>query len=167
MKHQIRSARLADAEGIAKVHVESWRWAYDGLMPAELLAGLDVASRSKQWQQQLAAGQSSVFVADVAGAIHGFASYGPSRDPEGLAEIYAIYLLREAQGTGMGSELWAAATDVLRNQGYSQLQVWVLDSNQLARDFYERSGLAADGGRKTSQWAGTNLSEVSYSGPLT
>src|SRR5690554_1576413 len=167
MKREIRSARLADAEAIALVHVEAWRWAYAGLMPAELLAGLDVSARTKQWQRQLTGGSTAVFVSESGGVVNGFASCGPSRDPEGMGEVYAIYLLREAQGKGIGSGLWAAATDFLRNQDFERLQVWVLDSNRLARNFYERSGLVADGGSKTSQWAGTSLNEVSYSGPLT
>lgn len=167
MNSQIRAATLVDAEGIAHVHVEAWRWAYDGHMPAELLAGLSVASRTRQWQGQLSAGSCSVFVAEQSGRPVGFVSFGPSRDPYGHGEVYAIYLLKDACGLGIGSGLWEHAAESLRNQGFLQVQVWVLDSNRLARDFYERKGLLFDGARKTSQWAGTSLCEVSYCGPLT
>lgn len=166
MKHNVRTAVSADAQGIAAVHVASWRWAYEGLMPEGLLAGLSVDARTRQWQEQLKTGATAVFVAEAQGRISGFASCGPSRDPEGLGEVYAIYLLQEAQGNGLGSGLWEAATGWLRQQGFSRVKVWVLDSNELARGFYERMGLAADGLRKTSQWAGTSLCEVSYSGLL-
>ena len=166
MKIHVRSASLADAGAIAAVHVDAWRWAYAGLMPDGLLAGLTVDARERQWQQQLAVGSTTVFVGEAEGVVSGFASCGPSRDPEGLGEVYALYLLRQVQGSGLGRELWDASTDWLRQRGFNRVKVWVLDSNELARGFYERVGLAADGNAKTSQWAGTSLSEISYSGPL-
>lgn len=163
----VRSAQLADAEAIATVHVAAWRWAYDGLMPASLLAGLDTADRTKQWQRQLCSGDSGVFVAEQHGTIVGFVSCGPCRDGSGNAEIYALYLDRSVQGQGVGRALWQHAADWLRAGDYEQVQVWVLDTNTLARGFYETAGLKADGRSKTSQWAGAPLNEVSYSGPLT
>lgn len=33
----IREARVDDAGPIAEVHVASWRWAYDGLLPSQIL----------------------------------------------------------------------------------------------------------------------------------
>lgn len=166
MKTHVRSASLADAGAIAAVHVDAWRWAYAGLMPDGLLAGLTVDARVRQWQEQLAAGSTTVFVAEAEGVVSGFASCGPSRDPEGLGEVYAIYLLQQVQGSGLGRELWLAATDWLRQRGFSRVKVWVLSSNALAKEFYERAGLTADGHAKTSQWGGTSLHEVSYSGPI-
>lgn len=168
MNKRIRAAHLADAEAIARVHVAAWRWAYDGLMPAGLLQGLDVAARTKQWQQQLCRDNgTAVFVAEDPDGISGFVSCGPCRDGEARAEVYALYLLKQSQGTGVGRALWQQATSWLAAQGHEAVQVWVLDTNQLARGFYEAAGLSADGQTKTSQWAGAPLREVSYSGPLT
>lgn len=167
MEHVIRAAQPADAEAIASVHVAGWRWAYDGLMPAKLLAGLDVSDRTKQWQQQLGSTDRAVFLVESGEAVMGFASCGPSRDADGHGEVYAIYLQREAQGNGLGAGLWSAALGWLKSQGFETVKVWVLDTNALARDFYERAGLSEDGGRKTSTWAGADLVELSYSGLLT
>jgi len=167
MKQYIRSAQLADAEAIARVHVAAWRWAYDGLMPQELLEGLDVAARTKQWQQQLCQDNgTAVFVLDDDAGIGGFVSCGPCRDGEARAEVYALYLLKEKQGTGAGRMLWQHACGWLAEQGHDAVQVWVLDTNELARRFYGKCGLSFDGRTKTSQWAGAELREVSYSGPL-
>jgi hypothetical protein len=41
----VRAATLADAEGIARVHVDAWRWAYRGDVPDAFLAALSVAER--------------------------------------------------------------------------------------------------------------------------
>src|SRR5205809_105170 len=40
MKATIRPARVEDAAGIAKVHIDSWRTTYKGMVPDEHLAGL-------------------------------------------------------------------------------------------------------------------------------
>lgn len=37
---QIRKATINDAEGIAKVHVDSWRTTYKGIIPDEFLYNL-------------------------------------------------------------------------------------------------------------------------------
>lgn len=167
MNKIIRPAQLADAEAIARVHVDAWRWAYDGLMPPGLLAGLDPAARTKQWQRKLCSDDSvSVFVAENPEGICGFVSCGPCREGAECGEVYAIYLLRQEQGTGLGRALWQEATDTLRSRGHTTVRVWVLDTNRLGRRFYESAGLAPDGETKTSQWAGAPLNEVSYSGPL-
>lgn len=167
MNRIIRSAITADAEAIASVHVAGWRWAYDGLMPAKLLDGLSVADRRQQWQRQLGLQGTAVFLGGTSGRVQGFASCGPSRDSDGNGEVYAIYLLQEVQGTGLGAQLWDKSTDWLKAQGFTAVKVWVLDTNGLARGFYERAGLSLDGGTKSSEWAGASLKEVSYTGPLT
>ena len=51
---QVREARRDDAQGIAQVHVASWRSTYHGIMPAEFLAGLSVERRTQYWMETLA-----------------------------------------------------------------------------------------------------------------
>lgn len=167
MNRIIRAAKPADAEAIANVHVAGWRWAYDSLMPEKLLDGLSIQDRTQNWQRQLNAPETAVFVGDAAGDILGFISCGPSRDADGHGEVYAMYLRQDVQGTGLGAGLWREARDWLARQGFANVKVWVLDTNVLARGFYERSGLELDGGTRSSEWAGAKLNEVSYLGPLT
>ena len=38
----VRDATVDDARAIAEVHVASWRWAYRGQLPDDLLDGLSV-----------------------------------------------------------------------------------------------------------------------------
>src|SRR5262249_37205224 len=81
---RIRPAQDADAEAIARVHVEAWRESYRGLVPDEVLARLSVERRANDWRTWLgdADGGPIVRVAeDEAGAIVGFASGGRARDP--------------------------------------------------------------------------------------
>jgi GNAT superfamily N-acetyltransferase len=105
----VRAARPEDADWMGRVHVEAWRETYAGLLPSEALEGLDPAARSAFWRDQIARGRSRIAV--VADA--GFAAAGPQREEplrrDGWAwELYAIYLLRRAQGRGLGRALFRA-----------------------------------------------------------
>lgn len=157
----IRSAAPDDALAIARVHVESWRSTYAGIVPDAYLAGLDETLRVKLWREWLTSG-AVVLVSERKGEIVGFAHAGKIREPieAADAEIYSLYLLREAQGRGIGQELLRAVAKKLRDQGFNSLGLWVLERNR-ARVFYERCGghLAAS---KVIEIGGARLMEVAY-----
>jgi len=72
----------------------------------------------------------------------GFASGGPERAGEAGygGELYAIYVIDEAQGRGHGRRLVQAVVGGLREMGLDDMIVWVLRDNSAARGFYERLG---------------------------
>ena len=78
---------------------------------------------------------------DTRGVV-GFASGGPERAGEdGFAgELYAIYVLHDAQQRGHGRRLVQAVVGGLRELGLPDMIVWVLRDNARARKFYERLG---------------------------
>jgi hypothetical protein len=49
----VRLATAADAAPLAAVHIRSWQWAYRGLMPDHVLAGLDIEQRTERWTTTL------------------------------------------------------------------------------------------------------------------
>jgi len=139
----IRPAVPSDAEAIAKVHVESWRTAYKGIVADDFLAALSYERRAEGWRSGLTnpTALSGVSLAETAGQTVGFAAYGRERenDPLYQGELYAIYLLQEWRGQGIGRRLWDAAVADLRRQGINALLLWVLANNP-ARRFYECLG---------------------------
>jgi GNAT superfamily N-acetyltransferase len=171
---QVRQARPDDAAPIATVHVRSWQAAYRGLLPQEYLDGLDPADRVARWRDTLLAqgpepgpGEPLLraLVAVDDGVIRGFASFGPTRDPDEdpqrTGEVYAIYLLPQSWGRGLGRMLMAATVSQLAS-AYAQATLWVLDTNQRARQFYARSGWAEDGSAKLDDSRGFAIAEVRY-----
>jgi GNAT superfamily N-acetyltransferase len=138
--NSIRLADVPDAAAIAHVHVQSWLTTYKGLLPAEYLASLNEAERAPLWQEWLTR-DISVFVAESEGKIVGFAGAGPIREPFAAfdAELYAIYLLEEAQGRGIGKNLLRALADALIEKGHTSMLVWVLEQNSAVR-FYQKMG---------------------------
>jgi GNAT superfamily N-acetyltransferase len=143
----LRRARPADARALAEVQLRSWWHAYGDYVDNELLAQHTVAGREARWAEILAAGETTTLVADVAGRIAGFASYGAARGEHaapGMGELHAIYIDPPAQGAGAGGALLAAAEDALRAQGHGRAMLWVFVRNEAARAFYASRGWAPD-----------------------
>jgi ribosomal protein S18 acetylase RimI-like enzyme len=138
----VRPAEIGDAPAIARVHVDTWRTAYRTLLPDDFLASLDQAGYEQRWTRTLADGTGRVYVAEDGGRIVGFASGGRERAGEdGFAgELYAIYVLAQAQGHGHGRRLLRAVAQGLRDMNLADMIVWVLRDNHAARHFYERLG---------------------------
>ncbi len=166
----VRSATPEDAAAIAHVHVTAWRWAYAGLLDDAVLAGLDVDARRRLWERVAAEGRATLLVAERDGAVVGFVSAGRSRDDDaadGTGEVYAIYLLREVQGTGVGAALMDAALAALAADGCARATLWVLATNDLARSFYERGGWRPDGTERIERVRDdAPVAELRYRRPL-
>ena len=151
---------------MARVHVDTWRTTYSGIMSADYLAGLSYEVRESRWNDTLSANQpaTSNFVAETGeGEIIGFASGGPERqgDPTYLGEIYAIYLLQDHQRRSVGRRLAMAVTRQLLRDGFVSMLVWVLEDNHPACRFYESLG-GKQVGRQTTTIGRADLVEVSY-----
>ena len=163
---KIRQALPADAPSIARVHVESWRTTYRGIVPDEYLAGLTYEGREAVWANVLGIPGHSTFVyvaEDEAGSVVGFAAGGPTRpiNPTYRGELYAIYLLEEHQGKGAGRLLAQTVIRELARRGMHSMIVWVLADNAPARRFYEALG-GKQIGSKPVEMGGVTLEEVAY-----
>ena len=158
----IRDATREDAGGIARVQLESWRKTYRQHLPAEFLAGLSVERRKATWQEWLENPAAPTLVAEVDGRIIGFVGVGPSRDEAGHAELYTIYVEPEHIGTGVGRALMQAGIERMRELGYEEATLWVLDGNDRAERFYAIAGWRREDAVKLEEWGSATLREVRY-----
>ncbi|WP_026279601.1 GNAT family N-acetyltransferase [Thioalkalivibrio sp. ALgr3] len=161
----IRRATIADATGIAQVHVESWKAIYRGHLPEEYLDSLSPERRARSWQQALSQGTVEIAVSDTGSEITGFVSLAPSRDEDAddaTGELTAIYLEPSIWHQGIGRDLmdWAKAAAVRR--GWDKLTLWVLEGNTRARDFYAATGWRLEGSTKNDSIGGLQVVEVRY-----
>lgn len=157
----VRRARISDARGIAKVHVESWLSTYRGMIPDNYLDQLTCENRERLWERNIPEG--IVFVAEVEGEIVGFSSGSEERSGnyEGFnGELSAVYLLKEYQGKGIGSLLVEAIVNELLAMNIRSMVVLVLKDNP-SRFFYETLGGAIIDTLEI-EIAGKNLSELVY-----
>jgi ribosomal protein S18 acetylase RimI-like enzyme len=145
---RIREAEPKDARAIAEVHVRSWQAAYRGQLTDDYLDSLSVQDRLELQRRMLETpGERRTWVADDGGVV-GFAVTGPSQDADAddrTGELYAVYLEPERFGVGIGKALCDRALDDLRERGFRAATLWVLETNEGARRFYEREGWVADG----------------------
>ncbi|RWZ58583.1 GNAT family N-acetyltransferase [Halobacillus fulvus] len=137
----IRRATTADAEGVAKVQVDSWHSTYQNIVPVEYLNNMTYESREQKWKA-IIKNQFVCLAENVEGRVIGFANGGPARTtdyPEFTGELYAIYILNEFQGQGIGKHLFEAVIDHLKKQNMNSVLVFVLEDNR-NKGFYEKLG---------------------------
>lgn len=163
----IRLARPEDAPAIATVHVRTWQFAYRGQIPDTYLDSMSIESRTARWQEILEDldSQRGVFVAEIEDKVVGFCVVGRSRDDgsdDSTGELYAIYVDAQSMNRGVGLALIRGGQEYLGAQGYTKATLWVLESNQRARRFYERQGWAPDGAMQTIEFAGASILELRY-----
>jgi GNAT superfamily N-acetyltransferase len=161
----VREATHGDIPGIARVHVNTWRAAYRGIVPDNYLDSLTYESRVARWESQFPDPESDTFiyVADVDGEVVGFASGGPPQSPrDGYdGELYAIYVAPEYQGKGLGGALFKAVARRLHERGAASMLLWVFRDNAPSRRFYE--GLGGELlNEQTFEIAGETMHEVAY-----
>ncbi len=163
---RIRKSEPADAGAIARVHIDSWRTTYAGIVPDEHLANLSYGDGESWWESVLSQDRSvgRIFVAQqYGGEVIGFAGGGREREgnPAYRAELFFVYLLVEYQRRGLGRRLVSAVAERLLADGLDSMLVWVLKDNHATRRFYESLG-GEKVSSKTIAIGGTDLVEVSY-----
>ncbi len=160
----VRPATIADADAIARVHRETWRTTYAGILPLEVIAQEAGRKSPAIWKRRLALNspEAATWVAERAARVVGFASCGEARHRlEGLeSEIYALYVLQDEQRRGAGRELVRACARHFVRHGQFGFYLWVLKANR-ARLFYETLG-GEEIGQKTERLGLHSYAEIAY-----
>jgi len=151
----VRAAEARDARGIAHVHIASWRETYSELMDLDKAGEhIDVDARTRTWSERIplvGAEGFRVWVAETSGRIVGLAFTQPTEDddlnPLEVAELTSLYVHPDHIGAGVGKTLLDRAVAGMRNQGFLQASLWVLEENASAIHFYRREGWKPDGAR--------------------
>ena len=129
-----------EIEEKSRVHWQTWREAYDEILPAEFQEQMTL-DKCRFYSQKYP--ENTLIALDDAKVV-GFVSYGDFRDPATIAgEIFALYVLKDYYGKGVGQQLMQAALD-----GYQEILLWVLEDNKRAIAFYEKMGFVFDGEEK-------------------
>lgn len=149
-----------DLKEIGEIYVQSWKYAYQELVPEEFLTNLT----SERWVTGLKDASFQSFVMLDKGKIIGTAACGPARD-ETLSEwgeLVSLYLLPEFTGKGYGKKLFNCVIKELETSGFTNIYLWVLEANGAARKFYESQGFEFSGDWQQITIADTVLTELRY-----
>ncbi|HEV7308689.1 GNAT family N-acetyltransferase [Ensifer sp.] len=160
----IRPAGPDDIMMIASVIVETWRSTFRGLISDAFLDAMTIEEQALRHARRMRVADVFHMVAVDMGTnrVIGFANYGKARSmpPRFDRELYALYVLEEYQGAGIGSALVRSAAAHCRELGGKSLFAWVLSSNP-NRAFYEHLGAAAVGQGQVSL-GGENHEQTAY-----
>lgn len=162
----IREASYRDIPAIARVHVDTWRSTYSGIVPDEILAELSYEQREKSWQEVFDhAPHLSGFTylaVEQSGQVVGFVDGGQERtnDQNYLGELNAIYILKSHQQKGLGRKLVQVAVQRLSQMNIHCMLAWVLEENPACK-FYEALGGQRIQSKKIDM-RGYQLLEIAY-----
>jgi len=158
---EIRLARGDDAPAVERIRIGAWRVAYRDVLPAADLDAMPIDPG--RWRARFESPPDgwATFVAERDSTVIGFAAVGPSRDEQGVGELYAIYVEPSAWSTGAGRALIVKAEEQLADT-YPIATLWVLTANPRARRFYELAGWYPDGSVKAEDIFGVAAEETRY-----
>ena len=129
-----------EVEGKSLVHWQTWREAYDDLLPAEFQETMTL-EKCRFFSQKY---PENTLIAMDGKKVVGFISYGNFRDEAIQAgEIIALYVLKDYYGKGVSEQLMHAAFVALAQ--FSEIYLWVLKDNKRAIAFYQKMGFTVDG----------------------
>ena len=185
----IRPATPYDAQAIARIRVQGWRFAYQGLISQDYLDSLSAAEdteRMRGYLSQLPQNSPPSRSASVQGsgdgkkrsfmlavrddAVLGFCRFSTAPDnadrveravPGGamVGRLHSLYIDPSALGQGIGHTLMNHALSTFAAWGCERATLWVLEGNSRAISFYERQGWRCTGATKVDQPFGLCLVE--------
>jgi len=161
---EIRPAERRDVDAVQRIARTTWHATYD-----EIIGSTAVDETVDEWYAEAVVraditDDETVYLVAVDDDIVGYAAGGPVDDAESGA-LYAIYVHPDRWGDGIGSRLFDAVTERLRDRAFERCQIRVLADNDRARAFYERHGYTVSD-REQAELAGVEATEVVYDGAL-
>jgi GNAT superfamily N-acetyltransferase len=151
----VRPAVAADVAEIARIQVDTWRFAYADVVPAAVLQALAIETALAAWTDAVTAPPSEqhhVLVALEQEPVVGFIALGPAEDlqpddpdPASTASIGPLIVEPRWGRRGHGSRLMAASVDIARADGMSRAICWIPEADVVSREFLIGAGWAPDG----------------------
>ena len=159
----LRRATVSDSLEVARVHVQSWRESFTGIVPQSFLDEMSVENRAQAFRARFAEESYRMFIAETpADGPIGFADFGKPRDNnlQYQAELYAIYLLRDFQRQGVGARLFTLGVESLVADGMNSMYLLALEVSPY-KSFYEKMGGRVIG-RAAIELGGQKFTELIY-----
>jgi GNAT superfamily N-acetyltransferase len=118
----------------------------------------DEADQDEQfWRDRM--DRSHQLLAERDGRPQGIASLGPYAAELSAGEIFGLYVVPEARGSGVSWRLVEAAAALARRVGHQQLYYWVGVDNGRAIGFAKNFGFRSTGSRRPSRVADLALGD--------
>jgi GNAT superfamily N-acetyltransferase len=146
----IRLADRGEVSALAALHRETAVAGYGHIFPegAEPPTPDGVLAQWEHWLGPDWEQERRAFVAEDGGIVVGVVLAGPDPVDPNCGHVARLYVRPDRWGTGIGTAHYTRAVAHLRDVGFSEATLWVLEHNLRARSWYERLGWRATGERK-------------------
>lgn len=150
---EVRGATPGDAEGLSRVHAETWEHTYVGQVPDEMARDRVARARDRNWvehAERRARRGGGVLVLLADDVVAGFCEFGPTEDADddgrSVGHIMRLYVHPMHQGRGGGRLLLESACAHLAGDGYVEVTLWTLEAaSNRALAFYDHLGWILEG----------------------
>jgi GNAT superfamily N-acetyltransferase len=160
----LREAAERDFAAIARLHADSWRSAYRGMLSDEYLDHRVHLERTTLWQQRFSEWAEKPFfviLAEVEEELAGFGCVFPDEHPTYGAFLDNLHVVPQRTGQGIGRRLLSAVAErLLTDERRGGLYLWVIEQNARARQFYAKAGALEVECAELSMPDGSRLNEV-------
>ena len=138
----LREATQHDSAPIARLHADSWRSTYRGIISDEYLDNRAHSERAALWQARFSEKPNKPFftiLAEKDGQLAGFACVFPNEDPIFGSFLDNLHVTPERTGQGINRLLLNdVARRLLADVTRGGLYLWVIEKNTRARHFIRR-----------------------------
>lgn len=148
MNRLIRYANLDDSGILGKIHSESSLVSFKNIIPDYILDDVFSAERrSKTFIRELSGGSPKTAIIFEGNEPAGLLSFGKCRygdNDKSWIEIWRVYVIPKFWGSGIAKALMEWGINQILKENYTKIELWVLEGNTRARNFYEKMGFKHD-----------------------
>lgn len=167
MKIQIRKMISKDSLQVAALHVRAWQCAYSGIIPQAYLDRMSIDKKKVEWELGFELNSDVIRLVavnkqQVVGFAAGLESRYQSEHLSDVGELWAFYIHPDYQRRGIGNQLLKYFQKTLATFGYHSMNIWVLEENGRAREFYQQAGASQVQQSRTTNFGGKTLIEICY-----
>lgn len=142
MAYTIRKATITDCNELSYLKHKMWETTYRGIYPDDRIDKYDYEKNKYKFLKIINNPDIELYVVEDKNKLIGYMDFGipirPFKDYK--QEIGLLYILKEYQGKGIGTELFDIAYNGIKSGGYKEFFVSCNKYNILAHKFYEKMG---------------------------
>ena len=146
----IRKATLNDSTRIAEIDVTSSRYAYKSIVSEKFLyEDLSVEKRIPVYEKWISQNRFDLYVYEEpeTGEIKGMMGIGICEDDDkkDAFELHFLYVDPAYMRMGVGYEMLRFYEQMGKDKGCREYVIWVLEDNEIGKNFYEKNHYCFDG----------------------
>lgn len=140
--YDVRFNTVEDQEQMARIKVDGWRSAYQGIIDEDYLDSLDYDIQTKRYIDSFDEYANRVFVVEnkITKEILGYSCFDVTCQNDCDCELVSLYIKPDYKHSGLGTLLFAKTVEHLQSLGKRKMILWCIKENVNALNFYDKLG---------------------------